>query len=314
MVPGQRVMIVADKERLDIGNALLDACQQRNAEPTLMVLEYLQARPHVGLHANLREAFSTVEASVFVAGFEQGEAQMRRELVAQAMQLRLRHAHMVGITKRSMLAGFGADPRRVANVASLVRGLLRRDSTLRVRSIDGTDLEIRCNPAHKWTEHSGIIRRGTWENLPTGEIITSPGSVDGVYVCNASMSEAFGSRAGLLRWKPITLEFSAGILRSVRSPHGPLAREVESWSRSGLNFDRVGMVSLGINIGISEPIGEVICDQNMPGLHVSLGTTYPDETGASWDADGQLVMTGCNQDIDLDGRPLLRSGRYLNVR
>ena len=133
-------------------------------------------------------------------------------------------------------------------------------------------------------------------------------------MCNASMSEAFGAREGLLKWKPVTLEIRDGYVRDVQCPHGPLARDIQLWLRSGRFFDRVGMVSLGINIGISEPIGEVICDQNIPGLHVSLGTTCTEETQADWDADGQLVLTSWNQDVDLDGRPLIRSGRYLNVR
>jgi leucyl aminopeptidase (aminopeptidase T) len=80
--------------------------------------------------------------------------------------------------------------------------------------------------------------------------------------------------------------------------------------QSGHSFDRIGMVSIGTNTGISEPTGEVICDQNIPGLHISLGSTCADETKASWEADGQLLFTACNQDVDLDGKPLIRAGRF----
>lgn len=314
VVPGQKVLLVADEARLDLGSALLDACEQRNADATLLVLEYLQPRPHAALHPDILQHMARVEASVFIAGFVEGEAQMRRDFVGAAADRKLRHAHMVGVTKRAMLSGLGADPRRVANIASLVRGMLRPQSVLRVRSITGTDLEVSCDPHHRWAEHSGIIRRGMWENLPTGEIITSPANVNGVFVCDGSMSEVFGSREGLLKYKPVTFEIRDGYVRDVQCPHGPLARDVKAWLRGGRFFDRVGMASLGTNIGISDPIGEVICDQNIPGLHLSLGSTYPDETKAAWDADGQLVLTSSNQDVDLDGRPLIRSGRYLNVR
>jgi hypothetical protein len=37
---------------------------------------------------------------------------------------------------------------------------------------------------------------------------------------------------------------------------------------------------LGTIVGITEPIGELVCDQNLPGLHLSLGTTFPEMTGA----------------------------------
>ena len=314
VVPSQRVLIVADEARLDLGNALVDACDQRGARAELLVMEYLRPRPHIALHPDIRALMAQVEASVFIAGFAEGEGAMRRELVGAAADYRLRHAHMVGVSKRAMLTGLSADPRRVANVASLVRTRLRGRSVLRVRSNEGTDLEITCDPAHRWAEHSGIIRRGMWENLPTGELITTPGNINGVYVCNGSMSEVFGSREGVLKYKSVTLELREGYVRDVQSPHGPLARAVRQWLRSGHFYDRVGMVSLGTNVGITEPIGEVICDQNAPGVHLSLGTTCASETLASWDADGQLVFTSWNQDVDLDGRPLIRSGRYLNVR
>ena len=36
-----------------------------------------------------------------------------------------------------------------------------------------------------------------------------------------------------------------------------------------------------------------------------------DQTGAGWDAPTQLLMTGTQADVDLDGAPLLRHGRYM---
>jgi leucyl aminopeptidase (aminopeptidase T) len=314
VVPGQKVLLVADEARIDLGNALLDACQQRNADATLLVLEYLQPRPHAALHPTIEQHLAQVEASVFIAGFVEGEAQMRREFVGCTTSYQVRHAHMVGVSRRAMLSGLSTDPRRIATVASSVRGVLRPQSVFRVRSVTGTDLEVVCDPRHRWAEHSGIIRRGMWENLPTGELMTTPGNVHGVFVCDAAMSEGFGSREGLLKDKPVTLEIRDGYVRDVQCSQGSLEREVRAWLLGGRFFDRVGIISLGINIGISSPIGEVICDQNIPGLHMSLGATYAEETRADWDADGQLLLTAHHQDVDLDGRPLIRSGRYLNVR
>jgi hypothetical protein len=71
------------------------------------------------------------------------------------------------------------------------------------------------------------------------------------------------------------------------------------------------MVVLGTNIGMHEATGEVVSDQNVPGLHLAFGATLADQTGASWDAPTQLSMAGTQADVDLDGAPLLRQGRYL---
>jgi hypothetical protein len=57
--------------------------------------------------------------------------------------------------------------------------------------------------------------------------------------------------------------------------------------------------------------GEAVSDQKLPGLHVSLGATLADQTGAAWDAPGQLLLAGTQADVDLDGVALVRQGRYL---
>jgi hypothetical protein len=60
-----------------------------------------------------------------------------------------------------------------------------------------------------------------------------------------------------------------------------------------------------------EATGEIVSDQNLPGLHIGFGATFPELTGAAWDATTQLPMTATGADVDLDGAPLLRQGRYL---
>jgi len=77
--------------------------------------------------------------------------------------------------------------------------------------------------------------------------------------------------------------------------------------------DRVGLIVLGTNVGMRDPVGEILCDQNLPGMHLGLGTTWQSETGASWDAQGQLILAASYCDLDLDGAPLVRGGRYLDV-
>ena len=311
VVAGQKVLIIASTDRLDIASALLSACRDANADATLLVLEQLQDRPHTELHSEIRERLAWVEASVFIASAEKGESQMRRELISRAKRCNVRHAHMVGVTMRAMNHGFCAEPRRIANVAGLLFGSLRPSSVLQVRSASGTSLIVKTGARTRWVEHSGVIRRGRWENLPAGEIITCPLDVNGVFVADGTMSELWGCADQRLKDNPIIVEFRDGCVREVHCANGRLARDVKEWMLSGQNYDRVGLVGLGTNVGISEPIGEVICDQNIPGLHISLGSTFSNETGATWDTDDQLLLTAFNQNVDLDGRPVIRSGRFL---
>jgi leucyl aminopeptidase (aminopeptidase T) len=86
---------------------------------------------------------------------------------------------------------------------------------------------------------------------------------------------------------------------------------VERFLKSDRNGERLGAIGLGTNVGIHAPIGDVSCDQNMPGLTLGLGSTFSEQTGASWDSRIQVTFTAAHADVDLDGAPLLRHGRYL---
>jgi len=309
---GEHVVIVIDKARHDLGVTLFEVAKTTGARATLLVLEELGDRPHKRVPDRLREVLATAQASVLLAGFEEGEQGMRSELVVELVRkLNLRHAHMIGVSRQSMLSGFSVDPTRVLDATRAVRTRLRPESVLKLRSAAGSDLEVKLHPSHRWMEHVGVIRPGRWENLPTGELVTAPAEVNGVFVADASLGGHFGQAAGLLADKPVRLEIEAGVCKSVRSLDLSLQRDVERFLKSDLNADRVGAVGLGTNVGIYVPIGDVSCDQNMPGLHLGLGSTFAEQTGASWNARTQLTFTGAQADVDLDGAPLLRRGRYI---
>lgn len=314
VVPGERVMLVLDRERVELGRALMDAVRERAARCDLIVLEEIGQRPLLRLPAPVAALLGQVQASVFLAGFEGEERAMRAELVASIPRFGVRHAHMVGVTRKSFCAGFSAELTRIADVARRIRSRVRTESVLRVRSAAGTDLTVRCHAAHRWSELSGVIRPGKWENLPSGEIFTAPGDVSGAFVCDASMSESFGERSGFLARTPVRFGIDAGYVRSVSCPDAGLEREVQRWLASGHHLDRVGIMILGTNIGMRDPVGEILCDQNLPGLHLGLGATFPERTGASWNTQGQLTLAAGYTDVDLDGSPLIRSGRYLDLR
>ena len=311
VVAGDRVVVAVDAPRAPLGAALGDAISAVGGIAEIVQLEQLGGRPLRALPAPLRGLLERAQASVLLVGFEDGEWAMRAALIEQVGKLRLRHAHMVGLGRRAMLTGFSVDPQRVVDATRAVRMRLRPDSTLRLRSPAGSDLEVKLDERHRWQERVGIIRPGRWENLPSGEIFTCPADVNGVFVADASMGAQAGGAAGLLERNPVRVEIRAGVCRSVQCADRALAGAVESLLHADRHADRVGMIILGTNIGIRDATGEVLCDQNLPGLHLGFGATFPEQTGATWNAASQLGMTGTGADVDLDGLPLLRSGRYL---
>ncbi|WP_394825153.1 hypothetical protein [Pendulispora albinea] len=311
VVPGERVLIMVDRARRDVGISLADAARNTGAQAVIFSLEEYGERPMRHLPPSLEEALSEAQASILLAGFDDGEMAMRYELLTLVRQLNLRHAHMLGITRRSMIGGFTVDPSRILDATRGLRMRLRPDSVLRVRSAAGTDLEVRCSPAHRWAEHVGVIRPGRWEHLPSGGLVTSPTSIQGVYVADASVGTELGASLGSLERSAVRFEIEQGVCRAVRGGDRSLDRHLMDFMRREPSLDRVGLVIFGANIGIHAATGEVSSDQNLPGIHLGFGATYPEQTGAVWNARTQITVTSSTSDVDLDGVPVVRSGRLL---
>jgi leucyl aminopeptidase (aminopeptidase T) len=313
VVPGERVVIILDASRRDLGPALVEVTSAAGAKASLFQLEEIEARPVRQLPKVVKDELESSQASILLLGYVDGEQPMRLELLNEVARLGLRHAHMIGVTRKSLLAGFTVDPGRIVDTARAVRTRLRPDSKLRVRSAAGSDLEVKLTPAYRWAEHVGVIRPGRWENLPSGELMTAPQDTHGIFVADGSVGGTFGQNAGLLTRTPIKFEIDHNVCKSVSCTDRQLQHEVEAWFRQDPYANNVGTIVIGTNVGIIEPIGDAICDQNTPGLHLTFGTTFPEKTGAPNKTRLGLSVNCAHSDVDLDGAPLIRNGRYMIV-
>jgi leucyl aminopeptidase (aminopeptidase T) len=218
VVSGEAVVIIVGADQRAFGETVATVAHTMGAKPQLLILEDHGARPHDALAPAIIEALAQAQASVFCADSRPDEKAMRVALLGQSTRLGIRHAHLVGVTRRSLLAGFSAEPRRLAEAARAVRVRVRPSSVFRVKSPAGTDLTVRCDPACRWSDHSGPIRAGRWENLPAGEVLTCPADASGLYVATASMSSSFGVQREALRHCPLRLWFEHGVLKRMESP------------------------------------------------------------------------------------------------
>lgn len=311
LVPGDTVVIIGDRERAALVKALVDAASSIKAKAVSFDLDSFGPAPLSSLPAAIAAAIADAQGSVFVARAPGTEIELRRALVDAVAKAQARHAHMLGVTAKSMVAGLAVDPHRIAHIARALRTRMRPSSEVRLRSPAGADLRIQLDGRYSWFENSGIIRPGRWLNLPSGELTTSPGSVDGVFVCNAAMSLIPGTERESMIETPLRVEIAGQRVTSVSSMSKPITKAVEAFLCGGANQDRVGIVSFGTNIGLSEPAGALIVDQSLPGVHLALGAPAPELTGLEWRSAGQLVLTAGSADVDIDGSAVIRGGRYL---
>jgi aminopeptidase len=311
VVPGERVVVLLDRARADLASVLNEVAQSLGAVALVFVMEEFGERPLRELPAPVIEALANAQVSILLVSYNDAELSMRRDMLTYITEHRLRHAHMVGVTRASLITGFSVDPSRIFDATRAVRMRIRPDSKLHLKSAAGSDLTITIPPTHRWVEHVGSIRPGRWENLPTGALVTAVGDASGVFVADASLGAEIGASAGTLERTPVRFEIEGGVCKHVKCTDLALKRSIEDLLHREHDLDRVGLVILGTNIGIVRATGEICCDQNMPGLHIGFGATFPEFTGASWSSRGQLLATSSSGDVDLDGTPILRSGRYI---
>ena len=311
LVLGDHFVVIADRNQEAFAAVLIDAAVGAGATAELVSLDQFGTRPHRVMPRELEEALEPAQAGVYLASFVDGEAAVLEAVAKIVRDRQLRFGSMAGATRRGILAGFSADPHRIAEASRAVRLRLRPDSILRLRTSAGSDLSVRLAPAHRWIERVGSVRAGRFDPLPLAQLLTAPADVTGVFVADASVALEGDSEGGATARSPIRFEIEGSALRAVRARDPVLERRVEYALRREHQLDLVGLVVIGTNVSLDAPLGEVIFDQTLPGLHVSFGSTLPELTGAAPGARNQFVATAAQADVDLDGAPLLRSGRFV---
>src|SRR4030095_8519119 len=102
---------------------------------------------------------------------------------------RMRHGHMVNITRKIMLEGMRADFLLVDRISARVLDLVRPAKQIHATTAAGTDIRADLNPNYRWIKTSGLISPEKWGNLPGGEVFTTPGEVNGTFVIDGVVGD-----------------------------------------------------------------------------------------------------------------------------
>ena len=308
-----RVCVITDEETQVVGDALTRASQRAGAAVETLLLESFSQRPLTNLPDTLRSAIERVDptCSFYAAAAKKGEISFRIQLLPWLVHtLGVRHGHMPGITPALMTEGMLADYDEVSRVTLQVAEIVRPARQIQVRSAKGSDIVAHFSPDLRWVPCPGLYRRqGTWGNLPEGEVFTSPARVDGVLTVD-ELGDYFSEQYGVLS-EPVTFRIEDSIAVEITSENTALANELAGYLDSSENGRRVGEFAIGTNTALTRLVGNLLQDEKYPGIHVAFGNPYPDETGATWRASVHVDTIPTSCDIDVDGWPLMRAGRFL---
>jgi aminopeptidase len=309
--PSERVSLIADEASSAVAASLAAALNDARADWNGILIERTAARPLRSAPRAVLDALEHADAGILCVQPREGELAARMEIVAVVERRGIRYAHMVGVTPEIMRQGMRADYRRVDALSRRLCERMRDAARLRVTTPSGTNFTASFDSSLAWVKTSGLISTRYWSNLPAGEVFTTPASVDGTFVCNATAGDYFGPKYGDLSANPLTLQLQGGRLTAARSERSDLEREFWEYCHTDEHSDRVGELAFGTNIGLDHMIGVLLQDEKVPGVHLAFGDPYGSQTGANWKSRTHIDVLTRECDVWIDEEQVIAGGKYV---
>ena len=308
--PGERVVVIADEVSRSVAASLERVLKERNVEFTGLLLEDFGPRPMNGAPQPVLDALEKTDVGVLCMTPQPGELSARMAIVRVVERRQIRYAHMIGVTPEIMQQGMRADYRKVDELSDRLRQRMVRAETLTVKTAGGTSFSAHFDRGLDWVKTSGLISPRYWSNLPAGEVFTTPATVDGTFVCDATAGDYFNGKYGDLQQTPLTMEIEGGRLVKVDCSRKDLEDEFWKYTHTDENSDRVGELAFGTNLGLTEMIGILLQDEKFPGVHIAFGDPYGSQTHANWKSNTHVDVLTRNCDVWIDDDQVIEKGRY----
>jgi aminopeptidase len=308
--PGEHVALIADEASRSVAASLGAALDARRAPWTGLLLEDFGPRPMKAAPGPVLEALETADVGVMCMTPQPGELGARMAIVKIVERRQIRYAHMVGVTPEIMRQGMRADYKMVDRLSDRLRDRMLRAQTLTVKTESGTTIAAHFDRGLDWVKTSGLISPRYWSNLPAGEVFTTPATVDGTFVCDATAGDHFNGKYGDLQSTPLTLKIANARLVEVHCQRKDLEQEFWDYCHTDENSDRVGELAFGTNLGLSEMIGILLQDEKFPGVHIAFGDPYGSQTHADWKSGTHVDVLTRKCDVWIDADQIISKGKY----
>ncbi len=308
--PREHVALIADEASRCVAASLAEALGNRRAECTGLLLEDFGPRPMKAAPAPVLEALETADVGILCMNPQPGELGARMAIVKVVERRQIRYAHMVGVTPQIMQQGMRADYKMIDRLSDKLRERMLRAQTLQVTTDAGTSIAAHFDRGLDWVKTSGLISPRYWSNLPAGEVFTTPATVDGTFVCDATAGDHFNGKYGDLQKTPLVLQIKGARLVGVECPRKDLEQEFWEYCHTDENSDRVGELAFGTNLGLSEMIGILLQDEKFPGVHLAFGDPYGSQTHANWKSRTHVDVLTRKCDVWIDNDQIIAKGQY----
>ncbi|MCC6865509.1 MAG: aminopeptidase [Ignavibacteria bacterium] len=309
--PSERITIITDNESIEIASSLIAEIKKVGSEFSLFVIEDYAPRPLKNMPQPILDDLAKSQVSIFCAVAQTGELRSRIDMTEVVDANKIRHGHMVNISKQIMLESMRADFLKVDEISQRLIEKARKAKTITVKSAAGTNLVASFTPKLKWIKTSGIISVDKWGNLPGGEIFTSPYNVNGLFVVDGVVGDYLCKKYGNLKETPLSIWIKDARITKMECINKELLEEFTEYTMTDENSNRVGEFAIGTNIACTHVIGNILQDEKLPTVHIAFGHPYSAHTGADWQSTTHIDCVSVECSIWLDEEMVMKEGKFL---
>ena len=276
----QNLLIFADASSLEVVEVMARAARDLGiATSTLFVPRVLQAdtRAAESLPLPVEAAIRESDAVLSCLSDRPEHFGYRMRLLNSSWSRRTKLAHAPGMTLE-ILAAADTDYEAIAERAELLSAVLVLGRRLDLVTEDSRGQEYRLAvDIGGWNYppgvSDGVIRDGTWDNLPPGEVYVVPRDGEGQVAINGSLPGRL-----LAQGEDLILTFRDGRLAEMGPENGPAARHLRATQiayaerRGDANWPNLAEIGFGLNPAIHDLTGvEILDSKKAHTLHIGLG-------------------------------------------
>lgn len=309
--PEERITVIADRESYDIAYSLINEVRKVGSKHSLMIIEDYTERPSPEMPKQILDDLAKSQVSIYCAKAGTGELKSRIQMTSVVNKNKIRHAHMVNISKQIMCEGMRADYHKVDDISERLITKARKARFIKAKSKGGTYIVAELSPKLNWLKTSGIISPDKWGNLPGGEIFTCPAYLDGMFVCDGVVGDYLCQKYGDLKETPLVIDVVNSRIKRMYCENKDLLNEMTSYTLTEENSNRVGEFAIGTNIALDKVIGNILQDEKLPSIHIAFGHPYNEHTGADWTCSTHIDCVGIKFDIWFDDEKVMENGKFL---
>ncbi len=301
--PGEDVVIVTDRERLPIANAVNDAAKAANAR-TVIVISPPRSIDNEEPSPPVAAAMKAAAVVFMPVTYALSHTRATREAIAAGARV----ISMSAFTERQMReGGLFADFRSRRPLCDGIAGRLSRAHEVRVTNGAGTDLTLGVK-GRAGNSHACIVDGPGFTAVPNIEANTSPveGTTAGVLVVDGSIPY-YG--IGPVK-EPVRFEIDDGFVQSIEGGEQAtflrdlLAAQDDKWVYNIAQF------AIGLNPECREFTGEMLNDEGVNGtIHIGIGTSA--NLGGNIQAKTHFDAIIRDPSVWCDGEPIIRDGAIL---